>query len=286
LAVISHVENAYGVFTCKGGIYRLAEALAARARELGVELVTSAEVEEIVVENRRACAVRVGGQLEPADYVIVNGDIADVYHRLLKLPLTSKLERYKAAELSLSAYLLLALAPRAPLDLAMHNVFFSRDYEREFEELIDDRRPPMDPTVYVCAEDRSSAPHRERERYYLLTNAPPLDERGQTIDWHTEAAHCRARVEQVLARHRWKWKPIHTAELTPRDFAQRFPGSRGAIYGLASNSRSAAFSRPANQLPRIERLYFCGGSVHPGAGLPMVTLSARIAARLATNSLY
>jgi phytoene dehydrogenase-like protein len=159
------------------------------------------------------------------------------------------------------------------MELLHHNVFFSRDYKREFDELVGERRPPEDPTVYVCAE----AP----DRHFILTNAPPLDERGARIDWSVEASRCRARIERVLQRHGWAFTPTATHEIAPPEFAARFPSSRGAIYGLASNSRMAAFKRPANTLPGIDRLYFCGGSVHPGAGLPMVALSARIATRLA-----
>jgi 1-hydroxycarotenoid 3,4-desaturase len=283
LAVIMHVENAYGIFAVAGGIGRLGEALRRRAEELGVEIVTGADVEEILVEptggplatTLRARGVRVGGGVEWADCVVANCDVADALGRLLPAaaPARKLLGKYADEELSLSAYVLLAVGEPAPMPLVHHNVFFSRDYAREFEELVVQRRPPADPTVYVCAE----APGR----HFILTNAPPLDERGRAVDWSAEAPRCRARIERVLARHGWTLAPAATHEIAPPDFAARFPSSRGAIYGLASNSRTAAFKRPANTLPGVGGLYFCGGSVHPGAGLPMVALSARIATKLA-----
>jgi 1-hydroxycarotenoid 3,4-desaturase len=217
--------------------------------------------------------VRVAGEVDWADCVIANCDVADAYGRLLGGAAKKPLRKYEEEELSLSAYVLLAVGARAPMELLHHNVFFSRDYKREFDELVGERRPPEDPTVYVCAE----AP----ERHFILTNAPPLDDKGARIDWSVEASRCRARIERVLARHGWTLQPTATHELLPTEFAARFPSSKGAIYGLASNSRMAAFRRPANTLPGIGGLYFCGGSVHPGAGLPMVALSARIATRLA-----
>jgi 1-hydroxycarotenoid 3,4-desaturase len=317
LAVIAHVEQEYGIFAVAGGIYRLAEALARRARELGVEIVTGADVEEIVVEpsggplgtTRRARGVRLGGApdggggaragVEWADCIIANCDAADAYGRLLAHapPAHKLMRRYTEEELSLSAYVLLAVAPPPDLPLVHHNVFFSRDYAREFEELIALRRPPEDPTVYVCAEDAPASPgevtfqnkvapnHKaaspEEGRYFILSNAPPLDDKGRAVDWAAEAARCRARIARTLQRRGWTLAPSATRELTPPDFAARFPSSRGAIYGLASNSRMAAFKRPANTLPGVAGLYLCGGSVHPGAGLPMVALSARIATRLA-----
>jgi 1-hydroxycarotenoid 3,4-desaturase len=280
LAVIAHVENEFGIFAVEGGIYRLGEALERQARALGVDIVTGAEVDEIIVEpaagGLRARGVRSSGKRLSADCVIANCDIADAWERLLAaVPVVRPLARkYATEELSLSAYVLLAVAPPPSRPLAHHNVFFSRDYAREFEELVTLRRPPGDPTVYVCAEPGAGG-------YFILTNAPPLDERGAAVDWAAEAATCRARIEAVLARYGWNLTPTATRELLPSDFAARFPGSRGAIYGLASNSRMAAFKRPANHIAGIGGLYFCGGSVHPGAGLPMVALSARIATRLA-----
>jgi 1-hydroxycarotenoid 3,4-desaturase len=276
LAVIAHVENEFGVFAVAGGIVRLAEALERQARTLGVDIVTGADVSEILVEGGRARGVRVDGERRLADCVVANCDIADAWGRLLAgVPAVQPLaKKYAAEELSLSAYVLLAVAPPAPMPLGHHNVFFSRDYAREFEELVELRRPPADPTVYVCAEPAAGG-------YFMLSNAPPLDGRGAAVDWAREAPSCRARLEAVLQRYGWNLAPTATRELLPPDFAARFPGSRGAIYGLASNSRMAAFKRPANHLPAIGGLYFCGGSVHPGAGLPMVVLSARIATRLA-----
>ncbi|HWE28148.1 MAG TPA: phytoene desaturase family protein [Polyangia bacterium] len=297
LAVIAHVENAHGIFGVAGGIYRLAEALERRARELGVDIVTDSDVEEIVVEPSggplatalRARGVRVNGGVEWADCVVANCDIADAYGRLLAdvAPARKQIQKYAEEELSLSAYVLLALAPKPQTPaLVHHNVFFSSDYAREFRQLVDERRPPDDPTVYVCHERATHDDDSNEAPYFILTNAPPLADKSaiQTIDWNIEAARCRERIERVLARHGWTLTPSATNELTPRDFAQRFPSSRGAIYGLASNSRLAAFKRPANTFPNISGIYFCGGSVHPGAGLPMVALSARIATRLALTN--
>jgi 1-hydroxycarotenoid 3,4-desaturase len=287
LAVIAHVENAWGVFACEGGIYRLAEALGDQARALGVEIQTGAEVEALVLRGSRVVGVRAGGEPQLADVVVANCDVADVYERLLGKPGERLAAKYAAEELSLSAYVLVAVAPRAPLGLAHHNVFFSGDYRREFDALLDARRPPDDPTLYVCAEDRLDprAAVPETERLFLLTNAAPLDARGATVDWSAEAERCRARIHAVLGRHRWTLSPEHSAELTPRDFAARFPRSRGAIYGLASNGMTSAFKRPPNRVPGIAGLYLAGGTVHPGAGLPMVALSAKIAVDLALEEL-
>jgi 1-hydroxycarotenoid 3,4-desaturase len=292
LSVIAHVENDGGIFAVEGGIVRLAEALAARARALGVELATGVEVAEIVLDGNpkapRAVGVRVGeGAIERADVVVAACDVAHLHERLV--PASAQPRDFKRAgarysdeELSLSAFLLLAAAPLpSSPSLIHHNVFFSRDYAHEFRQLIDERRAPDDPTVYLCLEDRD-----EREAgMFFLSNAPPKQQAGAAIDWRAEAPRARARILEVLARHGWALAPRAERLVTPDDFDALFPSSRGAIYGLASNSRMAAFKRPTNRVPGVAGLYAVGGTVHPGAGLPMVALSARITAALVREDL-
>ncbi len=289
LAVVAHVENEYGIFTCRGGLYRLAEALEQLLRTLGGEIELGVAVDEIVVERDRAVGVRRQGRagVERADVVVANGDAATVYGSLLPGSRVARKAgaKYAAEELSLSAYVLLAVAERAPIALLPHNVFFSGDYAREFDELVERRRPPSDPTVYVRADDRGEPQYTLSERVVLVTNAPPLDERGRHIDWSAEAPRCRQRIERTLAGHGWTLKTEHSQAQTPVDFAARFLGSKGAIYGLASNAKLAAFKRPAHRVAGIERLYLCGGTTHPGAGLPMVCLSAKMAATMALEDL-
>ena len=101
--------------------------------------------------------MRVSGGVEWADCVVANCDVADAYGRLLRRRRRKPLRKYEDEELSLSAYVLLAVGATAPMELLHHNVFFSRDYKREFDELVGERRPPEDPTVYVCAEAARSA---------------------------------------------------------------------------------------------------------------------------------
>jgi 1-hydroxycarotenoid 3,4-desaturase len=120
----------------------------------------------------------------------------------------------------------------------------------------------------------------------LLSNAPPRDQRGREIDWSVEAPRCKQRIVDALARFGWNLDVRESVEQTPVDFAARFPSSRGALYGLASNSKMAAFKRPANQIHELRGLYLVGGTVHPGAGLPMVCLSARIACTLLLEELH
>ena len=290
LSVIPHIELAFGVYAVHGGMYRVAEALAELITRLGGELRCSAEVERVELDaaEQRAQAVHVGGERLVADDVIVNCDVTQLYARLL--PGTRLRARHQrkieALPPSLSAYLNLIVAVDAQaLPLCHHNVFFSADYPREFRELRDG--PPTDPTVYLCNPDWG----QPEQRWFFLTNAPALPPAdapaaSPSAAWTAEQnAACRARVGTKLARHGIQLAHHARAEqtVTPSDFAALFPESRGALYGTAASSRLAAFKRPPNRVPGVKNLYCVGGSTHPGAGVPMVMLSAKIVAELITG---
>lgn len=284
LAVIPHVELAFGVYAVEGGMYRLAEALAELLRRKGGVLRCGVDVERIELDagEKRAIAVHAGGERLVADHVVVNAEIAQLYERLLAGTCLAAREgpRIEALPPSLSANLnLIVAADAGGLPLLHHNVFFSSDYAREFEELR--RGPPSDPTIYLCDPDAG----RDEQRWFFLTNAPALPPAAKDdgTSWGpAQQAACRARVVDKLARHGIRLERHARAEaaVTPRDFASLFPSSRGAIYGAAASSRDAAFKRPPNRVPGVRNLFCVGGSTHPGAGVPMVMLSAQIVCEL------
>jgi phytoene desaturase len=186
------------------------------------------------------------------------------------------------ADLSCSGFvLLLGTAGRWP-QLAHHNIFFSADYPAEFRAIFDARRPAPDPTIYVSytsASDPSQAPPGAGN-LFVLVNAPPG---GAAADWDTWAGPYAERVLDILEARGLaglRTQIVYRQVITPADFARRFNAFGGALYGYASHDRQAAFRRPGNRAPGIRRLYFVGGSAHPGGGVPLVLLGARIVARL------
>lgn len=293
LGVIAHVELAFGLHQVEGGMYRLAEALAALAGELGVRLRLHAEAErvELCPKEARAVAVHAGGERLPADAVVANCDVAQLHERLLRG--TRKGERHArevaALPASLSAHLLLCAAERtAGLPLAHHNVFFSADYRQEFAELTGAGQVPQNPTVYLCASPDPAGP-RTIDRWFFLVNAPPLSaEDAASVRPAAreraalEATQVRRRIAAQLARHGLNLGAHAAASrhVTPVDFAELFPFSRGSLYGAAGNSRMSAFYRPPNQVRDLDNVFCVGGSTHPGAGVPMVALSAQITTAL------
>jgi 1-hydroxycarotenoid 3,4-desaturase len=166
-----------------------------------------------------------------------------------------------------------AARPSGP-DLHHHNVFFGADPTREFGPIAQGRMPE-DPTLYVCAQDRGTgnAPPAS-ERFEIIMNAPPLT--GQDPE---DPATCRTRTFQTLARHGLTFDPAppDSALTTPAGFEALFPASLGSLYGRSPHGLLAAFARPTART-RLPGLYLAGGGAHPGAGVPMATLSGRHAA--------
>jgi 1-hydroxycarotenoid 3,4-desaturase len=279
--LIAHVER-IGVWSVDGGMYRIADAVRRLALSLGVEFEFGRHVKRLLVDAGRVGGVVLdGGEQQLADAVVFNGDAQALAQGLLGDPLRSAVTRLAAGRRSLSALTWNLLTPARGFPLLRHTVFFSRDYPAEFDELLAARRLPTDPTVYVCAQDRGDAAADETgapERLLCLVNAPPQDDDRPLSNEEIEA--CESRTFRRLAESgldlaptspgRWRHAPI--------DWARRFPGTGGALYGQATHGWRASFSRPSAD-SRWPGLYLAGGSTHPGAGVPMAALSGLQAAQ-------
>jgi len=298
LNVIAHVELNQGVWYPRGGIYRLAEAYAQLAQELGVEIRTHCPVEAIEVAGGRVSGVRLrDGRRLPAAAVIANIDVATVYEKLLPpLPaVRTRLKKLERQEPSCSGFALLLGVRGLHPELAHHNIFFSSDYRGEFEQIFADGRPPNEPTIYVAITSRSTPEDAPEgcENWFVLVNAPAL---GDSWDWEKETQAYGKRIvdtlAQVIARHASETAPalrdslLVKQILTPADIARLTGARRGALYGASSNSRWAAFRRSHNRCAEVRGLYFAGGTTHPGGGVPMVTLSGKVTSRLLLKDGY
>jgi len=282
LATVPYVEQRYGAWYVCGGLHRLAAAVRDRALERGATLRLSADVDEVETAGGRVTGVRLrGGERLVADVVVANADAAHLYGDLLPgRPGAAGRRRLRRATPSLSGFvLLLGLRGRTP-GLAHHTVLFPADYDAEFDALFGpDPRPVPDPTLYLSVPHDPAIAPPGCESWFVLVNAP----RQGPVDWTAPglAATYAERLLDLLAvrgldvRERVVVREVRT----PADLARRSRATGGAIYGTSSNGPRAAFLRPPNRSP-VPGLYLVGGSSHPGGGLPLVTLSAKIVADL------
>lgn len=277
LALIPHVEHRLGACTVGGGIYRLVEAIRDLALRKGAQIITGARVESIAHEGRQVRGVMVDGQTRRFDAVVSAIDVNTTYKRLLADCTLRSGRIHGRRELSASAMVFYWGVRGEFTDLETHNIFFSRDYRREFGELRQGHSP-ADPTVYLyrsCAYAPADAP-AGHENWFVMVNTPP--DLGQP--WEQETRAVRA---AVLARLKCALgvdlapRVVSERVLTPPVVATRTGSHRGSLYGPASHGLVAAFQRHPNRSHELRGLYFCGGSAHPGGGMALVLISASLA---------
>ncbi len=282
LSLIPHLEQNQGTFYPHGGLISIPRALVALAEKKGVRFVLNSHVQQIVSDKSKATGIIANGGFIPAAHVISNVDAYYTYKNLL-LDETgaSKILR---SERSSSALIFYWGIKRNFPELHLHNIFFSQSYRDEFYCLFHQKKFHDDPTIYVNISSKMEAGQAPegKENWFVMVNAPAM----VGADWERETAVLRKRVISKLNRMLKAdvENDIEVEEvLTPEGIQARTDSYLGSLYGTSSNSKWAAFLRHANFTSRIKGLYFTGGSVHPGGGIPLCLKSAGIVSDLIGN---
>lgn len=281
LNLIPYVEHILGSYYIKGGIYELVEALIRLARDLGVELRLNSEISQIISEagkrgitqNAKIRGLMVNGAEERFDAVISNADVVHTY-KLLDDKMHAKRVKLEPS----CSGLVFLWGVRGKSNLAHHNILFSNNYPDEFKA-IEERRVPLDPTIYIVASSKSDPHHAPSgyENWFILVNTYPVnghypqahvDEIKRKIFNKLKTAKLDITAENIIYEH----------TISPEDILRNTNSNQGSIYGISSNSRYTAFMRQPNRERSYQGLYFAGGSAHPGGGMPMVIRSGLIAA--------
>lgn len=275
LSLISHVELNKGVYYPNGGMISIVNALYALAIKKGVQFVFDATVQRIICIDNHAGGIVVNNENIYADIVISDADIFFTYKNLLRDEKAAK-QIQKKEQSSSAVVFLWGIKKRFP-QMQLHNIFFSADYKAEFKTLFQLKSIYKDPTVYVNVTSKMEeglAPDG-KENWFVMINVPA--ERKQ--DWEKIIPFLK---QQVLKKLRGMLKddiePLIETEkvITPPELEKNTYTLGGAIYGVSSNTWKTAFLRHPNFSKEIKGLYFCGGTVHPGGGIPLCLKSAKI----------
>lgn len=277
--IIPHVEFTFGAYNVINGIYSIPYALYSLARKKGVNFRFSEEVKSIIHEKHRIKGIELQDGTFDCEIVVANSDVRNTYNILLRDRNSPLAQLYNRKEPSSSALVFYWGVKGNFNMLQVHNIFFSADYHKEFNEIFRQKICPQDPTIYINITSkyvRSDAP-KNCENWFVMINVPHAD--GQ--DWQEETAKSRRRILTKLARaletdiaHHIIFESVWT----PMDIAHETGSSMGSLYGMASNSLTGAFMRQQNKSLLYRGLYFCGGTSHPGGGMPLALISGKIAA--------
>jgi phytoene desaturase len=277
LNVIPHLEQHFGAYFHGGGMYTIVQSLVKLAEELGVQFHYNSPVDEIILKNKKAVGIKVNGEIINSDIVVSNMDVWFTYNKLLANHPQLHPKKILNRERSSSALIFYWGIKKQFQELDLHNIFFSADYKAEFEHIWQKQSIYHDPTVYlnISSKYKSDDAPSGCENWFVMINVP--SNTGQ--DWDSLIKSAKANILEKLPRilkDDIGQFIVCESILDPRSIENNTSSYQGSIYGASSNSRFAAFLRHANKSSKIKNLYFCGGSVHPGGGIPLCLLSAKI----------
>ncbi|MEO7264906.1 MAG: 1-hydroxycarotenoid 3,4-desaturase CrtD [Ferruginibacter sp.] len=283
LAVIPHLEYNEGTWYPKGGMISIVNALYKLALKKGVQFYFNAPVQSIIHSEGKSHGIVVNDENVISDAVVSNADVYFTYKKLLQHK--GKAKKVLKQERSSSALIFYWGIAKQFDELQLHNIFFSKDYRKEFEYIFDKKQLQPDPTVYINITSKEESSHAPAgcENWFVMINVAANS--GQ--DW--EAIKIKARelvVKKINDSLGMNIEPLIITEdlLNPVGIEENTGSYMGSLYGTSSNSRLAAFFRHPNYSSYIKNLYFCGGSVHPGGGIPLCLHSAKITAELISKN--
>ena len=279
LTLIPHLEFNLGTFFPDEGMHLITNSLVKLSESRGVKFKYNSKVDKINLAGKKVKGVKVNGEQVKADIIVSNMDIVPTYKHLL--PELKQPRQVLEQERSSSAIIYYWGIDRQFPELDLHNIFFSQDYEQEFNYIFKERDLFEDPTVYVHVSSKyceGDAP-LGKENWFVMINAPYNV--GQ--DWDSLIEISRTRIKRKLSDTLGcdlNSLIVSESVLEPRTIESKTSSFRGSLYGASSNHWLSAFIRHPNFHRKIKGLYFCGGSVHPGGGIPLSILSGKIVSEL------
>jgi len=280
LKIISHLEHNMGAYFPSGGMFKIASELHLLAERIGVNFHFNTRADQLESIDNRVTGVKAGEVIFPADVIISDVDI----HHFKRHFLHQQVPRKEQPELSSSALIFFWGMDQSCKETGLHNIFYSADYMEEFRMLFAQAAISNDPTIYLYISskmEKEDAP-KGKENWFVMVNAPA--DNGQNWDNLIERTrrHVIAKLESHLNMEIEKHILVEK-RLTPGDIERRTSSEAGALYGPSSNNIFSAFMRHPNFSKKLKGLYFTGGSVHPGGGIPLCLASAKIVSDMIPN---
>jgi phytoene desaturase len=279
-SLLQYTELAEGVWYPMGGMYAGIQALVRVAEKLGVKFVYNSPVRKLQVEGSKVVgAEAMDGKRYSADIFVGNADLPYIYKELL--PDAKEARKLDEKLYTCSTIMFYWGVDKQYPQIAHHNVFLGGDYKASFDQIFNDHTLPEVPSFYVHAPARtdSAAAPEGQETLYVLVPVGHLDARSEQ-DWDALVNRARetvfARLEKEMGVTDLKGHIKFEIVYQPKVWKERFNLEKGAAFGLSHNFWQVGYLRPQNRHATYKNMYFTGASTHPGTGLPIVLLSARL----------
>lgn len=286
LSLIPHLELNDGTYYPKGGMIAITNALMELCKKKGVAFRFNSNVERIIASNNIVKGIVVDNENVFADYFVSNSDVYFTYKKLLNNEASAA--KVLKQERSSSAVIFYWGINKEYKELDLHNILFSNNYQAEFNSIFNEMEVYNDPTVYINitskCEPGIQAPIG-KENWFVMVNVPSKS----SFDWDSLIPEIRLniinKINSVLKTHIQDFIESESL-LHPKLIEIKTSSYLGSLYGTSSNSKLAAFLRHPNFSNRYKKLFFVGGSVHPGGGIPLCLQSAKIAADMIIANKY
>lgn len=263
------------------------EALAHVGERFGVTFRMNMAVASILQSpDGAARGVRLSsGEELLADTVIINADLVYAFNNLL--PPTSYAESLTKRPASCSSISFFWSFDRVIKELSVHNVFLAEEYKESFDSIFHRHQLPREPSFYVNVPSRidpTAAPDGKDAVVVLVPVGHIVDDPSNPQDWGALVDRAREAVLKTIESRTGasglREHILRESVETPTSWKAKFNLDRGAILGLSHSFFNVLSFRPKIKHPDIQGLYFVGASTHPGAGVPVALMSAKVTSEL------
>ena len=278
-SMMNYADIMLGTWYPKGGMCKIAEAMTSLAKELGVIIVTSSQVNTIDVSQNEAHAISFDGKTERFDAVVAAADYQHVESRLLRKEYRTYSDDYwERRVMSPSSLLFYIGVNRKVSGIQHHNLFFDEPFDRHATEIYDSPSWPVNPLFYLCctsATDPSVAPAGKENLFILIPVATGLT--SNESDRMRYLKMCLERIkkhtgEDIEADIEYVRTYAH------EEFIQDYNAFKGNAYGLANTLMQTAVMKPRMKSKKVRNLFFTGQLTVPGPGVPPSIISGQIVA--------
>jgi phytoene desaturase len=279
-SLLQYTELAEGVWYPMGGMYAGIQAYVKIAEQLGVKFFYNTPVKRLNVEDSNVVSVETHeGKTLTADLFVGNADLPYIYKELL--PDAKAAKKLEEKLFTCSTIMFYWGVDKMYPQIGHHNVFLGGDYKASFDQIFNDHTLPEVPSFYVHAPARTdaSAAPKGQDTLYVLVPVGHLDARNEQ-DWNALIKRARetvfTRLSNELGVNDLKEHIKFEIVYQPKVWEERFNLQKGSAFGLSHNFWQVGYLRPHNRHAKYKNLYFTGASTHPGTGLPIVLLSAKL----------